>query len=72
MRRLYPLTFILCILLIGVNSFMIYWMVAIIGRTFYIPESVMGLTLLACGGCLPEAISCVIIIRRGETNGPVN
>lgn len=65
-RRIYPLTFILCILLIGVNSFMIYWMVAIIGRTFYIPESVMGLTLLACGGCLPEAISCVIIIRRGE------
>lgn len=65
-RRLYPLTFVLCIVLIGVNSYMVYWMVAIIGVTFAIPETVMGMTLLAWGGCLPEAISCVILIRRGE------
>lgn len=64
-RKLYPLSFILCIVLIGVNSYLIYWMVAIIGQTLEIPESVMGLTLLACGGCLPEAIACVILIRRG-------
>lgn len=65
-RRLYPLTFLLCIVLIGLNSYMVYWMVAIIGFTFGIPETVMGMTLLAGGGCLPEAISCVILIRRGE------
>lgn len=65
-RKLYPLTFILCILLIGANSYLVYWMVAIIGHTIDIPESVMGMTLLAGGGCLPEAISCVILIRRGE------
>lgn len=65
-RKLYPLTFVLCILLIGANSYLVYWMVAIIGHTISIPESVMGMTLLAGGGCLPEAISCVILIRRGE------
>lgn len=64
-RKLYPLTFVLCIVLIGVNSYMVYWMVAIIGVTFGIPETVMGMTLLAWGGCLPEAISCVILTRRG-------
>lgn len=65
-RRWYPLTFVLCIALIGLNSYMVYWMVSTIGHTLDVPESVMGLTLLACGGCLPEAISCVILIRRGE------
>lgn len=66
MRAWYPLTFILCILYIGLNSFMIYWMVAIIGYTFYIPETVMGMTFIAWGGCMPEAIISVIMIRQGE------
>lgn len=65
-RKWYPLTFVLCIVFIGANSYMVYWMVATIGHTFDIPESIMGLTFLACGGCLPEAIACVILIRRGE------
>lgn len=65
MRAWYPLTFVLCIVYIGLNSFVIYWMVAIIGFTFGIPETVMGMTLMAWGGCLPEAIISVIMIRRG-------
>ncbi|XP_045784693.1 sodium/potassium/calcium exchanger 4-like isoform X3 [Maniola jurtina] len=36
------------------------------GHTFYIPESVMGMTFLAFGGCLPEACSIFIMSRRGE------
>lgn len=66
MRAWYPLTFVLCILYIGLNSFMIYWMVAIIGYTFGIPETIMGMTLIAWGGCMPEAIISVIMIRKGE------
>lgn len=65
MRAWYPLTFVLCILYIGLNSFMIYWMVAIIGFTFGIPETIMGMTLIAWGGCMPEAIISVIMIRQG-------
>lgn len=65
-RNLYPLTFVLCIIFIGLNSFMVFWMVAIIGYTFGIPDAVMGLTLLAWGGCLPEGISTVIIVRKGK------
>lgn len=35
------------------------------GHTYSIPESVMGLTFLAAGGCMPEAISSVLMIRKG-------
>lgn len=69
MRAWYPLTFVLCILFIGLNSFMIYWMVAIIGYTFGIPETIMGMTLIAWGGCMPEAIISVIMIRQGTILG---
>ncbi|XP_059611360.1 sodium/potassium/calcium exchanger 4-like [Phlebotomus argentipes] len=64
-RRWYPLTFIMCIALIGGIAFMVFWMIAIIGYTFYIPESVMGMTLLAWGSCMPEAVACVLVIRKG-------
>lgn len=34
-RRLYPLTFLLCILWIGSNAYMVVWMVTVIGKTRY-------------------------------------
>lgn len=37
-----------------------------LGYTFHIPESVMGLTFLAAGGCLPEGISSVLLMRKKE------
>lgn len=64
-RKFYPLTFIMCIIWIGGTSLFIFWMVAMVGYTFNIPESVMGMTFLAAGGCLPEAVSAVIMIRKG-------
>lgn len=65
-RRLYPLAFVMCIVFIGVNSYLIFWMIVVVGDTFGIPEVVMGLTILCWGSCLPEAIACVIIIRQGR------
>lgn len=37
-----------------------------LGYTFKIPDAVMGLTFLAAGGCMPEGISSVLMIRKGE------
>jgi hypothetical protein len=31
-----------------------------------VPDSVMGLTMLAAGGSLPEAFSAIIMARKGE------
>jgi Ca2+/Na+ antiporter len=61
-----PLSFMMCVVWIGSLSYMIFWMVVIVGDTFLIPEPVMGLTFLAFGGCMPEAISAVIVARRGS------
>lgn len=37
-----------------------------IGDTINIPDSVMGLTFLAAGTSLPEAISSVIVTNQGH------
>lgn len=104
-RRLYPLTFLMCIIWIGLNAYMVVWMVTVIGTrrdsiqsfttlklslyslhfssiflspnvfflvdrilgyTFRIPDAVMGLTFLAAGGCMPEGISAVLLVRKQE------
>ncbi|KAK5646064.1 hypothetical protein RI129_004528 [Pyrocoelia pectoralis] len=64
--KLFPITFIICVLIIGANSYLISWMLTIIGKTFHISDTVLGFTFLAAGGCLPEAISITIMSRRGE------
>lgn len=64
--NLYMITFIMCILFIGVNSYVVSWMITLIGSTFKIPDAVLGFTFLAAGGCLPESISITIMSRRGE------
>ncbi|XP_053624242.1 sodium/potassium/calcium exchanger 3-like isoform X2 [Plodia interpunctella] len=65
-RKFYPLAFIMCIIWIGVNSYFVSWSMTVMGETFLIPDSVMGMTFLAFGGCLPEACSIYIMSRRGE------
>uniref|UniRef100_A0A8D8N6R7 Sodium/potassium/calcium exchanger 5 n=3 Tax=Culex pipiens TaxID=7175 RepID=A0A8D8N6R7_CULPI len=65
-RKWYPLTFFMCILWIGGTSYVVFWMMSIIGETFEVPETVMGLTFLAFGGCMPEAVSAVTVIRKGN------
>ncbi|XP_067005320.2 sodium/potassium/calcium exchanger 5 isoform X2 [Anabrus simplex] len=65
-RRLYPLTFLMCVVWIGIAAYIISWMITVIGDTFEIPDSVMGMTLSAIGGCLPETIASVILVRQGE------
>lgn len=62
----FALSFVMCIIWIGSISYMVFWMVVLIGDTFGIPDPVMGLTFLAFGGCMPEAISAVIVARRGS------
>ncbi|KAG5679260.1 hypothetical protein PVAND_008840 [Polypedilum vanderplanki] len=65
-KNLFPISFLMCVIWIGCTSYMVFWMVVIIGDTFEIPEPVMGLTFLAFGGCMPEAISAVIVARKGS------
>ncbi|XP_070508331.1 sodium/potassium/calcium exchanger 5-like [Chironomus tepperi] len=65
-KKLYPLSFIMCIVWIAGMSWIVFWMVVILGDTFRIPDPIMGMTFLAFGGCMPEAISAVIVARKGS------
>ncbi|XP_063918132.1 sodium/potassium/calcium exchanger 3-like [Zophobas morio] len=63
--RLFVITFVMCIFWIGVASYMISWLITAIGDTLDIPDSVMGLTFLAAGMSVPEAVSSVIVTNQG-------
>ncbi|CAF3642731.1 unnamed protein product [Rotaria sp. Silwood1] len=61
----YPLTFIMTIVWLCVLTYIMVWMVTIIGFTFGIPDSVMGITFLAAGSSVPDALSSVLVVRQG-------
>lgn len=65
-KKWFAFSFVMCIVWIAVVAYVIFWMVVVIGDTFGIPEPIMGFTLLAFGGCMPEAISAVIVARKGS------
>ena len=66
MKKLYPLCFVMCMAWIGVITYVIAWMITLIGFTFGIPDSVMGLSFLAIGTSVPEVFSSLIVSRQGK------
>ncbi|KAG6452277.1 sodium/potassium/calcium exchanger 4 [Manduca sexta] len=64
-QALYPLTFIMCIAWIGSVSYVVAWIITILGDTLDLPDSITGLTILAAGTSLPEAVSSVLVTRQG-------
>ena len=64
-KHLFPFTFFMCIVWIGSLSYVIAWMITVVGDTLRIPDSVMGITFLAAGTSIPEAVSSVIVSKQG-------
>ncbi|CAB3361728.1 Hypothetical predicted protein [Cloeon dipterum] len=62
----YPATFCMCIVWIGSLTYIVSWAITIIGDTMKIPDSVMGITFLAAGTSIPEAVSSVIVAKQGH------
>ncbi|XP_072753163.1 sodium/potassium/calcium exchanger 4 isoform X2 [Anoplolepis gracilipes] len=65
LRSCYPFTFFMCVIWIATSSYIIGWVITVIGNTFRIPDSIMGLTFLAAGMSVPEAVSSVIVTNQG-------
>ncbi|XP_033109690.1 sodium/potassium/calcium exchanger 3-like isoform X2 [Anneissia japonica] len=61
----YMITFLNSVIYIGGLSYVLVWMVSIIGDTFSIDDSIMGLTLLAAGTSIPDAMASVLAARDG-------
>ncbi|XP_015116098.1 sodium/potassium/calcium exchanger 4 [Diachasma alloeum] len=65
-KNWYPLTFIMCVAWIAVSSYLVSWMMTIVGDTLGITDSIMGITFLSAGGNMPELVSIVILSRQGN------
>ncbi|CAH0557325.1 unnamed protein product [Brassicogethes aeneus] len=64
--KLSCITFAMCIIWIAGTSYTVAWLITIVGDTLDIPDSVMGLTFLAAGTSVPEAVSSVIVTNQGH------
>ncbi|XP_068673594.1 sodium/potassium/calcium exchanger 5-like [Montipora foliosa] len=61
----YPVTFVVSILWMALISYVLVWTVSVIGETFDIPECIMGLTLLAAGSSVPDAVASLVVAKHG-------
>lgn len=61
----YIVTFIMSIAWMGAHSYVLVWAVSVIGVTISIPERIMGLTLLAAGSSIPDAIASLVMAEQG-------
>ncbi|CAH1170380.1 unnamed protein product [Phaedon cochleariae] len=64
-RNWYPFTFFISMVWISFYSYFMVWMITIIGYTLGIPDTVMGLTFVAAGVSVPDALSSIAVIREG-------
>ncbi|XP_006821873.1 sodium/potassium/calcium exchanger 5-like [Saccoglossus kowalevskii] len=64
-KRWYIFTFMMSTLWIAVFSYILVWMVTVIGDTLNIPDTIMGLTLLAAGTSVPDALASIIVAKDG-------
>ncbi|XP_064621540.1 sodium/potassium/calcium exchanger 4-like isoform X2 [Lineus longissimus] len=63
--RWYMATFGMSIVWIAAFSYVMVWMVALMGYTMGIPDSIMGISFLAAGTSIPDAMASVIVARQG-------
>lgn len=64
-RNWYPFTFLMSMVWISFYSYIMVWMITVIGSTLGIPDTVMGLTFVAAGVSVPDALSSVAVIKEG-------
>ena len=65
-RKLYPLTFIMSLVYIGLLSYLLVWMVTVIGYTIGIPDIILGLVFLSAGSSVTDALGSIIVARHGK------
>ncbi|KAM4529753.1 sodium/potassium/calcium exchanger 4 isoform 1-T1 [Fundulus diaphanus] len=64
-EKFFMVSFILSTVWIAVFSYLMVWMVTIIGFTLGIPDVIMGITFLAAGTSVPDCIASLIVARQG-------
>ncbi|BFZ01737.1 hypothetical protein BsWGS_04776 [Bradybaena similaris] len=65
LRKWFWVTFTMSLVWLSAFSFLMVWMITIIGFTVNIPDSVMSLTFVAFGVSLPDVVASVLVIKDG-------
>ncbi|CAI5792888.1 sodium potassium calcium exchanger 5 [Podarcis lilfordi] len=65
-KNWFMLTFFMSAVWISAFTYVLVWMVTIVGETLHIPDTVMGLTLLAAGTSIPDTVASVLVARKGR------
>ncbi|XP_030637857.1 sodium/potassium/calcium exchanger 3-like [Chanos chanos] len=61
----FMITFLTATLWIAGLSYIMVWMVTVIGYTLGIPDVIMGITFLAAGTSVPDCMASLIVARQG-------
>ncbi|XP_029030961.1 sodium/potassium/calcium exchanger 3-like isoform X2 [Betta splendens] len=61
----FMLSFVFSTLWIAAFSYVMVWMVTVIGFTLGIPDVIMGITFLAAGTSVPDCMASLIVARQG-------
>lgn len=64
-RSWFLVSFFLSMLWISIYSYVMVWMITIIGFTMGIPDTVMGLTFVAAGVSIPDILTSLAVAREG-------
>lgn len=68
----YPVSFVVSLTWMAALTYVLIWMMAIVGFTLNIPDVIMGLTFLAAGSSIPDAISSLLVARQGYADMAVS
>ncbi|CAD5121371.1 DgyrCDS9893 [Dimorphilus gyrociliatus] len=64
-KKCFTVTFIMSVVWIGIYSYLLMWMITVIGYTFHIPDTIMAIIFLAFGVSMPDAIASWIVVKNG-------
>jgi K+-dependent Na+/Ca+ exchanger-like protein len=64
-EKFFIVTFVMSTVWIAAFSYIMVWMVCMIGFTLGIPDTIMGITFLAAGTSVPDTIASVMVARNG-------
>ncbi|KAG7492828.1 hypothetical protein MATL_G00018780 [Megalops atlanticus] len=64
-ERWFMVSFVTSTLWIAGFSYIMVWMVTVIGYTLGIPDVIMGITFLAAGTSVPDCMASLIVARQG-------
>ncbi|KAL2088916.1 hypothetical protein ACEWY4_015815 [Coilia grayii] len=67
-KKWYMVTFFMSAVWISAFTYVLVWMVTVVGETLSIPDTVMGLTLLAAGTSIPDTVASVLVAREGKAD----